>query len=262
MCNVARYHTYEELRRRKEEPAIPQGESLADDESAVQLPVEDRQTLWEEQQKIEQRLDAAAEVAAAHPEQAELLLEADGRTKARGASGPKDGKTRKRTERARALLGSRVMGLVAAATVAAIVVFVLMRNRLPVGPGLPHGGYATLADASHELARQSCAAQEWTACIANLEQLRRLDPKKFGPDEEGAWKAAAAGIRRDALARCAKGEVAACVAGLDAAREYDPEGDKDPMVTLARIEARSAIPQAAPLPPLDPDAKDVPKRHR
>ncbi|HEY8091919.1 MAG TPA: hypothetical protein VIF09_28855, partial [Polyangiaceae bacterium] len=53
MCNVARYHTYEELRRRKEEPAIPQGESLADDESAVQLPEDDRQTLWEEQQKIE-----------------------------------------------------------------------------------------------------------------------------------------------------------------------------------------------------------------
>ena len=264
MCNVTRYHTYAELRRRKEEPAIPQDESLEDDEGAVQLPVEHRQTLWEEQQKIEQRLDAAAEVAAQHPEQAELLLGADGRTKAGGASGPKDAKTRKRAERARAALGSKVTAMVAAAAVAAIVVFVLMRNRLPVGPGpgLPHGAYATLADASHELARESCAAQEWAACIENLKQLRRLEAKELGPDEQGAWNAAATGIRYEALAHCAKGEVAACVAGLDAARELDPECDDDPTVTLARIEAARSVGQTAPPTPLNPDAKVVPGRRR
>jgi hypothetical protein len=262
ICNVARYHTYAELRRRKEEPAIPQDESLADDEGTVQLSVEDRQTLWEEQEKIEQRLDAVAQVAAEHPEQAELLLGADGRTKAGGTSGPKDAKTRKRAERARAALGSRVTAMVAAAAVAAIVVFVLMRNRLPVGPGLPRGGYATLADASHELARESCAAQEWAACIENLKQLRTLDPKRFGPDEQGAWSAAAVGIRYEALVRCAKGEVVACIAGLDEARELDPEGDNDPTVTLARIEAAQGLGQTAPSTPLNPDAKVVPGRQR
>src|SRR5271165_2329143 len=59
MCRVTRNHVYTELRRRKKKEEPP----LADDE-APDLPVEDHQTLYEEQMRVE-KLHDAAETAAA-----------------------------------------------------------------------------------------------------------------------------------------------------------------------------------------------------
>src|SRR5580692_7972374 len=252
MCRVARNHGYAELRRRKQED-----KPLEKDE-APDLPVEDHQKLYEEQLAIEKQFEAAEQVAANHPEQAAQLLVADGRTKAGAEAGPKDAASRKRKERARTILSSAIIAAMAVA-----IVFLSVRSVPRSAPGLPAGAYASLADASHELAHRSCADQKWVACLEALEQTRALDPSKLGPDEQGAWSAAVAGIRRQALADCAKGERLACIEGLDTARKYDPEGDHDPSVTLARIEAQRRLGGAeGPAPSVIPDAKLVPWRHR
>jgi len=249
-CRVARFHAYEELRRRKEE------EKPHEDDEAPDLPVEDHQTLHEEQLKIEKLFDAAELVAANHPDQAAALLVADGRTKEGADAAPKDAASRKRKERARTTLASAI-----SAALAVAVVLLWMRSVPRPAPGLPSGAYASLADASHELAHRNCAAQKWVACLEGLEQTRALDPSKIGPDEQGAWNAAVAGIRRQALADCTNGELSACIVGLDTARKYDPEGDKDPSVTLARTEALRRV-GAVEAPPTGrtPDAKMVPQR--
>ena len=251
MCRVTRNHAYAELRRRK------QGDKPLEKDEAPDLPVEDHQKLYEEQLHFEKQLDAAEQVAADHPEQAAQLVVADGRTKDGADAGPKDAASRKRKERARTMLRTAITLAMAAA-----IVFLWVRGVPRPAPGLPAGAYASLADASHGLAHRSCAAEKWIACLEGLEQTRALDPSKIGPDEQGAWSAAVAGIRRQALADCANGELPACIVGLDTARRYDPEGDKDPSVTLARTEALRRVGAAqAPAPGWAPDAKMVPGRH-
>jgi DNA-directed RNA polymerase specialized sigma24 family protein len=250
-CCVARNHMLEEFRRRKE-----QEPPLATDDAPV-LPVEDHQTLYEEQLHVEKMFDAVEQVASEHPEQVAQLVVADGRTKEGEGSGPKDAAARKRKERARTALAS---ALTAAITVAVFLVW--LRSVPPPAPRLPTGAYATLADASHELAHQSCAAHSWVACLEGLNQTRALDPSKFGPAEKAAWDAAVAGIRQQALDDCARHQLMTCLEGLDTAKVYDPQGDGDPSVTLARSEAQQKLQgSAAPAPSFYPDAKEAPKRH-
>ena len=253
MCRVTKNHTFAELRRRNEQ------EPTLDQDDTPDIPVEDQRKLREEQLRFERLLDVARQAAADHPEQAAQLLVADGRTKkGAGKDGPKDAAARKRRERAKHVLSS----VISAAMAAAIAILWLRGGPKPA-PGLPAGAYRTLADASHELAHQSCAAQKWVACLEGLDQTRRLDASKFGPVEQAAWNTAVAGIRQQALADCTKGELVTCLEGLDTARRYDPDGDRDPSVVLARIEAQKGLPGSAATatPALDPDAKVIPQRH-
>lgn len=226
-----RNHTFAELRRRQKgedghEPV------LASDDEPV-LPVDDQRTLDEEQMRVEKLLDAAEQVAESHREQVALLTEADGRTKEGADAAPKDAAARKRKERARNAVAAAVGALVAAA------VMLLVLRRAPTPVGLPPGAFATLADATHALANERCAAREWVGCLEQLQTLRKLDDSRFGPAEQAAWTAAVAGMRQDAFVHCQKdgAELVTCLEELDAARRYDPEGDKDPTVTLARAEA-------------------------
>jgi hypothetical protein len=157
MCLVAKNHMREEFRRRKEQ------EPVLEKDEAPELPVEDHQSLYEEQLRVEKMRDAAEQVAESHREQVEQLVAADGRTKEGAEAAPKDAAARKRKERARLLLASVVSAAVAATA------FILWLRVVPrPAPGLPAGSYATLADASHELAQRSCAAQKWVACLEGL----------------------------------------------------------------------------------------------
>ncbi len=257
MCRVARNHTYAEIRRRKkkEEPPL-------EDDDAPDLPVEDHQTLYEEQLRVEKLFDAAEQVAEEHPREVARIGVADGRTREgkESAAAPQDAASRKRKARAREVLASAI-----SAAIAAAVVLLWLRRPPQPTPGLPAGAYSTLSDATHELARRSCAAKQWVACLEELEQLGALDPAKVGPPQIGARKAAVAGLRQQALAACASGDDMTCLEGLDTARRYDPAGDADPTVTLARSEAerrvRGPAPAPAPAPFQAPDAKPVPLRH-
>jgi hypothetical protein len=252
MCCVLRNHAHEEFRRRKKE-AQP-----AKIDDMPEIPVEDQRTLHEHQLEVERERDICEKLAREHPEEVSRVLAGDGRTK-EGADARKDDAERKRKERARHVLQTAF-----AVAAAAAIVFLVMRGRVTSQvPGLPSGAYPTLADASHELARRSCAAHEWVACLEELHQLGSLDASKLGPEEKAAMAAAVAGIRQQAFAHCASKELVTCLEELDTARRYDPEGDKDPSVTLARTEAQQHLQgSAAPAPSFDPDAKDVPKRHR
>ncbi len=251
VCRVAKIHMFEERRRRREQ------EPLLEKDEAPELPVDDDQKVTEDALAVEKMFEATEQVASAHPEQAALLLAADGRTKEGAGAAPMAAAARKRRERARTALASAIT---AAITVAAFLVW--LRSVPPPAPRLPAGGYASLADASHELAHRSCAAQKWVACLEDLNQTRALDASKFGPAEKAAWDAAVAGIRQQAFADCGKRDLMTCLEELDTAKKYDPEGDRDPSVTLARTEAQQRLQgSAAPLPAfLYPDANEAPKR--
>jgi hypothetical protein len=250
MCRVTKNHTFAEIRRRKGE------ERPLEEDDTPDIPVEDRQTLHEQQMEIERQFEVAEETASKHPKEVAEVIAPDGRSKEGAHAAPKDAAARKRKERARAYLASTM----AAAMVAVAAVIFWVRSWPKPHPGLPAGAYATLADASHELAHRSCAEQRWVACLENLEQTRRLDPSKLGPAEQEAWKAAVAGIRAQALADCTKGELMTCLEGLDTARRYDPDGDADPSVQLARSEAQQRLQGSAKsTPPRVPDAKEIPR---
>jgi len=262
MCRVTKFHAFAEIRRRKmkEEPPPPDPEDTPD------IPVEHHQELYEQLMEAERLLEALDHVAAGNPEQVAQVLMEDGRKKKEGdaeKAAPKDAATRKRKERARAFLQSRVTAAVAAA-VAAVAALLFWIHTRPQPIGLPPGGYATLADASHELAHRSCAAKKWVACLEGLEQTERLDPSKIGPAEQGAWKAAVAAIRQQAFADCEKGDLVTCLEELDTAKRFDAEGDSDPSVTLARADAEKRLQAGGGRrePPFIPDAKEAPKRRQ
>jgi hypothetical protein len=254
MCHVSRYATYEALRERGEQEPV-----LATDEEPV-LPVPEQQVL-DEALTEQERLHAAAEkVAAEHPDKVAEVMATDGRTKQGSKEGaaPKDAATRKLNQRTRELLQAAVI-----ATLAAAVFVLLVRGRIAPRPGLPPGSYDTLANATHDLAHQACAARQWVTCIEDLDQLERLDASKLGAEERGARKAAIAGIRDQALAACTDGDYMKCLEELDTARKYDPDGESDARVQLARSEAQQKLRgSSAPAPSWVPDAKEVPRQHR
>jgi DNA-directed RNA polymerase specialized sigma24 family protein len=251
MCRVARNHTHEAFRRRKEE------EPPLETDEAPDLPVEDHQSLYEEQLRVEKQFDAVEQVASDHPEQVAQLVVADGRTKEGEGAAPKDAAARKRKERARTALASAIT-----AAMTATIFLLWLRSLPPPAPRLPSGAYATLAEASHELAHQSCAAQKWVACVEGLDQTRALDATSFGPAEKAARDTAVAGIRKQALDDCGKQDFMRCLEGLDTARAYDPDGDNDPTVTLARSEAQQKLQGSVQAPFPYPDAKPGMPRHR
>jgi hypothetical protein len=255
MCEIARRHAFEELRRKKKEPQPHE----TDDEPVI--PVEDQQTLYEAQSIIEQRYDVLEQVAADNPEDVARVLDADGRTKEGAEAAPKDAAARKKKERSRAALASGITTALVAAAAAAAIFFLVLRPKMNPPPGLPPGGYATLADASHELAHQACAASEWVDCLEQLDHMRRLDVTKFGPDEQKAWDSAAAGLRREAAIDLAKNEdPLGCLEKLDTARRYDPKGDLEETVTLLRLTAQQKLGAAQPQPFRAPDVKRIPPR--
>jgi hypothetical protein len=253
MCRVARNHTFAGLRARKEE------ERPLETDDEPDIPVEDQPTLLQAQMEVERQLAVVEDVAEKHPEKAAEVLAGDGRTKEGAAQGgPKDAATRKRKERARTFLASAI-----SSALAAVIALLWMRGPGAPKPGLPAGSYATLADAAHELARKSCAAQQWVTCLEDLDQVKRLDASKLGPAEQAAWNAAVAGIREQALAACAEDDFMTCLEGLDTARRYDAAGESDPRVQLARSEAQQRLRgSGAPAPSWIPDAKEVPRQHR
>ena len=186
----------------------------------------------------------------------------DGRSKKGANDGPKDGAARQRKSAALKFLREKALAFSSAAAILFLVLW--QRERLLPRPAvLPPGAYATLADASHELAHRSCAEQQWAACLDQIDQTKRLDPKKIGPAEERARQAALAAIRQQALTACEQHDYVTCLAGLDKARGYDPDGDAVPLVQLARSEAQQKL-HAAPArtTPLIPDAKEIPVPHR
>jgi hypothetical protein len=249
MCRITRFHALEELRRRKEEP-----QPLASDDDP-DLPVEDHQTLYEEVVRMEKLFDATELVAANNPEDAARVLDGDGRTKKADAV-PKDAAARKRKARSREALAAAITAAVAVAAF-----FVWLRVAPKPEPQLPAGAYATLADASQELAHQACAASEWVDCLEQLEHMRRLDVTKFGPDEQKAWDTAAAGLRREAAVDLEKNrDPLGCLEKLDTARRYDPNGDLEGTVTLLRTTAQQKLGGAQPQPFRAPDVKLTPPR--
>jgi len=251
MCRVARNHTFEALRARKGE------ERPLETDDEPDIPVEDQPTLLAHQMEIERRFAAAEEVASKHPERVAEVLVDDARTKeAARQNGAKDAAARKRKERARTFLASAV-----SSALAVVAVILWMRGPGAPKPALPAGGYATLADAAHQLAGESCGARQWVKCLEDLERLERLDASKMGPREQEARDAAVAGIRKEALAACAKSDFMTCLEGLDTAKRYDPNGELDPVVQLGRSEAEQRLRgSAAPAPSRVPDAKPGPPR--
>ena len=252
MCRVARNHVFEALRALKEE------EKPLDTDDDPDIRVEDQPTLLEHQMEIERVLRALEEVASKHPKHVEEVLADDARRRteegARQAAA-KDAAARKRRERARAALASAVTAALAVA-----IAILWMRGPGAPKPALPGGGYATLADAAHRLAGESCAAKQWVTCLDDLERLKRVDATKMGPEEQAARDAAVAGIRQDALAKCEKKDFMGCLEGLDTARGYDPAGDNDATVQLARSEAQQRLMgSGAPAPTVIPDAKEGPR---
>ncbi|HEY5243524.1 MAG TPA: hypothetical protein VIJ22_18720, partial [Polyangiaceae bacterium] len=219
MCCVARNHTHEVLR------ALKEGEKPLETGDEPDIPVEDQVTLLAHQVEVERRFTVVEEVASKHPEHVEEALVDDARANAKKPGAhtgrARDAAARKRTERSRAFLAAAVSSALA------VVIAVLWMR----GPGAPKpaqptaGSYATLADAAHQLASESCAARQWVACLDDLERLKRLDATQMGPREKEAWNAAVAGIRQEALAACAKGDFMTCLEGLDTAKRYDPAGD-------------------------------------
>jgi len=244
MCRVTKNHAYSELRKRKgrETPVD------TSDEDGPDIPAEDQRALLEEQLRLERLFEVTAETLAEHPQQAEHLLIADGR-KEKGVSN--DPASRKRKERARSFFAAAI----GAAISAAILLLVLRRTPpAPLVPTSPEWTQANLAAASRELASRSCAAHDASACLAHLEEARLLDPSKYGAAEQSAWVAAIAELRTKALGECGKREWTACVEGLDEARRYDPDGDREPLVQLARSEA-AAHTTGTVGAPQDPDSK-------
>jgi hypothetical protein len=246
MCRVAKNHARKAFTKQLGR------EAPADEPDDLEIPVEDQRTLLVEQLRLERLWDAAAETAAKHPEKAADLLVPDARRTEGTAT---DAAGRKRKERARAFFAAAI-----AAAVAAAVVFLLMRRSgspLPV-PRIPPWNDTTLATASRELASRSCAANDAHACLAHLEDAKRLDPARFGPAEQSARATALVRLRADALDACAAQKWTECLAGLDEAGRYDPEGDREPLVQLARSEAQTGLTKAfsapfqdskGPLPP-------------
>lgn len=238
MCRVARNRTYAELRARKEQ------EPLLDGDDTPDIPVDDHATLAAEQMEAERRLDLAEGLAAKHPDKVALVLAEDGRTKAgrqaRGhGEGPHDAAERKSKERARVFLAA-TLSVGGAGLLVLLVVFLNARSG-GVAAGLPPSQNATVADATRELARVACKQEQWARCLDDLEQLRSLDESKLGPREETAWGTAVTALRQEALATCAHGDAIACLEGLDAARRYDAPGDADPSVQAARADAMQRL---------------------
>ncbi|HEY3822903.1 MAG TPA: hypothetical protein VGL81_37315, partial [Polyangiaceae bacterium] len=255
MCRVQRNHVHEFLRARKEE------EKPLEKDEEPDIPVDDQRTLLEAQLEVEKRLQIAEDVLSQHPERVADVLEDDGRSRKRSAAGEsaaKDAKTRKRRERSRTALASIVSAMVAAA-----VLFLVLRGSAPTPtkPGLPAGAYADLAGAAHDLARRTCAEKRWIACLEDLDQMKRLDPRTFGPEEAAARTAAVDGVRADAFAQCTEGHYVSCLEGLDTAAAYDPAGDADARVQLARSEAQVKLQgSASARPGWVPDAKGIPPK--
>jgi hypothetical protein len=249
LCRVARNHTFEALRARKDE------EKPLETDDEPDIPVEDQPTLLANQMEIEHRFTVVEEVASQHPEHVAEALVEDARAKKRGGDA-KDAAARKRKERARTFLASAV-----SAALAVAIVLLWMRGPGAPKPALPAGGYATLADAAHQLAGESCGARQWVKCLDDLERLKGLDASKVGPKEQAAWDAAVAGLRQEALAACTKSDFMTCLEGLDTARRYDPGGESDPSVQLGRSEAEQRVRgSAAPGSSRVPDAKPGPPR--
>jgi hypothetical protein len=242
MCRVLKNHARNELRKRTgREPPVDTSEEGPD------IPAGDQQELYEEQLRLERLLEVTQETFAKHPQLGRHLLIADGR-KEKGAAN--DPASRKRKERARSLFAAAI----GAAMSAAIFLLVLRRNpEAPLVPTTPEWTNANLAAASRELASRSCAAHDDSPCLAHLEQAKILDPSKYGAAEQSAWVAAIADLRTKALGECSKREWTTCVEGLDEARRYDPDGDREPLVQLARSEA--AAHTAGTVAPTQPDSK-------
>jgi hypothetical protein len=249
MCRVARNHTYEALRARTAE------EKPLETDDEPDIPVEDQPTLLAHQMEIERRLTVTEDVASQHPEHVAEALGGDARSKKRQGEA-NDAAARKRKERARTFLASAVT-----AALAAVMVLLWMRGPGAPKPAVPVGAYATLAEAVHQLAGESCGARQWVECLDDLQRLKQLDASKMGPREQAAWDAAVAGIRKEALAACEKGDYMACLEGLDTAKRYDPAGESDQSVQLGRSEAEQKVRgTAAPVPKREPDAKPIPPR--
>jgi Sigma-70 region 2 len=230
MCRVTRNHTYAELRRRKMKDVPPvKGDEMPD------LPVEDHQTLHEEQLRLEKLYDATEMVAANHPEQVALLLVDDGRTKEGAAAGPKDAASRQRKARARAALGAAIVATVA--VVAALFLWIRGDGGFG-GPNVAAGRpQPRLAVPAREIALKSCAAHAWIFCIDDLERARALDDAVITSADEQTLHNAIAALRQQTLADCATGDPITCLEELGTARRYDPAGDHDPSVTAARADA-------------------------
>jgi DNA-directed RNA polymerase specialized sigma24 family protein len=248
MCRVLRNHLFEALRARKEEE-----KPLAKDDEP-DLPVDDQVTLLQAQLEVEKALQAAEDALLANPERAAEALKEDGRsTKGTAEAAPMDDKARKRKSRAVSFLG----GVVTAAIAAAAIWLLFLRGAMaPNAPTLSPGAYASLVDAAHDLAQRTCAEKRWAACLEDLDQMKRLDARTFGPAEAAAWTAAVGAVRAEAFAACTAGRNLACIEGLDKAAQYDQAGDADPQVQVARSEALAKLRgSAAPDRELSPDAK-------
>jgi len=236
MCRVAKNHAHNAFRK------LVRQEAPVDEPDDLDIPVEDRPTLLAEQLRVERLLDATAAAAAEHPEKAADVLVPDGRS---GRGSPADSATRKRKERARTFFAAAI-----GAAVAAAVLFLVMRRapHAPPGPLPLLWNDTTLATASRELAARSCAGSDARACLTHLEDARRLDPPRFGAAEQSARVAAIARLRASALGACGEQKWTECLAGLDDAQRYDPDGDREPLVQLARSEAAVALAKGSPSP--------------
>jgi DNA-directed RNA polymerase specialized sigma24 family protein len=133
LCRVARNHTFEALRARKDE------EKPLETDDEPDIPVEDQPTLLASQMEIEHRFNVVEEIASQHPAHVEEALGGDARTK-EGArhAGAKDAAARKRRERARTFLASAV-----SSALAVVIAILYLRGPGAPKPALPAGGYAT-----------------------------------------------------------------------------------------------------------------------
>lgn len=234
MCCLLQLHAKATLRRLKKE--LP----LVDATDIPELPAPDTRELTEALMEQEELIDAALQVVAQNRQHADLALGPDAR-KDKDAPA-QDAAGRKRKERARTFLADKIRNaLTAAATgiVVGIAVFFAMRRPQPSVAIVPTLTWneTTLASASRELAAKSCAASEWSACLAHLEDVKRLNPAAFGRDEQSAHDAAIANLRSEAQRACLSQRWDDCLSKLDEARHYDPEGDRAPPVVLERSEA-------------------------
>ena len=165
MCTVLKRHASEEWRKQRSVEPV--------DVEVDGLPAEDARELAVAQEEAERVRDLQLELIRKHKALAELFKEVDGRSEGGAA---KDAAARQRKARAKATFAA----MLASATVAAVVAWLVMRNAVPLPNPHPAVALTDLATAGalRERALRSCATGAWEPCLSELDVARRLESSR------------------------------------------------------------------------------------
>ena len=242
MCRVLQNRAFAELKKLQRERRAVDLSDIPD------IPAEDQRELAERQAEVEKKIEVMRAVMPNYPGAPELLLGGDAR---KGEGAAKDPATRKKKQRLRIELRDAIV-----LALGALFALLYVRTRPPVSVPQPKLVWddRTLAAAGREMAAKECAAGRWSACLQQLEEVKRTDPPAFGPADRSAQAGAVAGLREDALRACKRREWSECLDGLDEAEKYDSAGAADSLAQLARSKAATHVRHEQGLGQL-PDAK-------